>query len=150
MILYLDASALVKRYVQERGSEAVSEAIAMAQLTGTALLTRAEVAAALAKAIRTSTLTADEALSCLGRFRTDWPRLVRAHIGEATVARAEQLAWQHKLRGYDAVHLAAAVLWQEGLGESVTLATFDQQLWHAALHAGLKPYPADLTAMLAR
>ena len=50
MILYLDASALVKRYVAELGSPEVSAAISQAQVTGTVLLSRAEVEAALAKA----------------------------------------------------------------------------------------------------
>jgi len=52
MILYLDASALVKRYVTEPGSSEVSEAINRAEMAGTALVSRAEVAAALAKAAR--------------------------------------------------------------------------------------------------
>ena len=52
MILYLDASALVKRYVAEPGSVEVNEAISRAEVTGTALISRAEVAAALAKAVR--------------------------------------------------------------------------------------------------
>ena len=146
MILYLDSSALVKRYVQERGSQAVGDAITAAQLTATAVITRAEVGAALAKAIRTSALTSEEALASLDRFHQDWPRLVRTRVSEATVARAEQLAWQYNLRGYDAVHLASALLWQEGLGEPVTVAVFDHALWKAASQAGLLAYPADLLA----
>jgi hypothetical protein len=42
------------------------------------------------------------------------------------------------------VHLAAALLWQEGLEESVTLATFDRQLWEAGKQSGLTVFPADL------
>ena len=57
---------------------------------------------------------------------------------------ADQLAWQHNLRGYDAVHLASAVTWQEALGEVVTLATFDKQLWVAATRAGLVSWPESL------
>jgi hypothetical protein len=44
------------------------------------------------------------------------------------IARADILAWEHQLRGYDAVHLAAAVLWQEAIGAPVTMATFARQL----------------------
>jgi predicted nucleic acid-binding protein len=42
MILYLDASALVKRYVAEAGTEAVAQAIAEADVIGTSLIIRAE------------------------------------------------------------------------------------------------------------
>lgn len=144
MILYLDSSALVKRYVVEIGSQEVVEAIAQADITGTVVITRAEVAAALAKAVRMAALTQDEAQTCLERFRRDWPQLVRTRVTEATVARADQLAWQFQLRSYDAVHLAAAVLWQDALGELVTLATFDLKLRQAAAQSGLLTYPTDL------
>jgi predicted nucleic acid-binding protein len=50
MIPYLDASALVKRYVQEPGSEEVSRLIARARVVGTSAITRVEVTAALARA----------------------------------------------------------------------------------------------------
>ncbi|MCL5996710.1 MAG: type II toxin-antitoxin system VapC family toxin [Chloroflexi bacterium] len=60
---------------------------------------------------------------------------------KALMARADTLAWEHGLRGYDAVHLASAVIWREAPGESVTLATFDKQLWEAAPKAGLAIWP---------
>jgi predicted nucleic acid-binding protein len=49
VILYLDASALVKRYVAEPGSAEVAALIGRAQAVGTGVVSRAEVAAALAK-----------------------------------------------------------------------------------------------------
>lgn len=145
MILYLDSSALVKRYVIEIGSQEVVQAIAQADIAGTVVITRAEVAAAFAKAVRTAALPQNEAQICLERFRRDWPHLVRTRVTEATVARADQLAWRYQLRGYDAVHLAAAVLWQDALGEMVTMAAFDLKLWQAAGQAGLLTYPTDLS-----
>lgn len=144
MILYRDSSALVKRYVVEIGSEAVVQAIAQADAVGTAVIARAEVAAALAKAVRTATLSPDEALTCLKQFRSDWPHLVRSRVTETLVAYADRLVWHHQLRGFDAVHLAAALLWQDVLGETVTMATFDLKLWQAAAQSGLLAYPTDL------
>jgi hypothetical protein len=60
------------------------------------------------------------------------------------VERAEALAWEYGLRGYDAVHLASALTWQESVGEQIVLATFDEQLWEAAKRAGLKAWPDPL------
>ena len=48
MIVYLDASALVKRYVEEAGSDEVASLIDGATVVGTSIVSRAEVAAALA------------------------------------------------------------------------------------------------------
>jgi predicted nucleic acid-binding protein len=47
MIAYLDASALVERYVAERGSTEVATLLREAEAVGTALITLAEVGAAL-------------------------------------------------------------------------------------------------------
>ena len=148
MILYLDSSALVKRYVAEPGSAMVSEAISQAAIIGTGLISRAEVAAALAKAVRVGALTQGEAQAGLQAFRSDWPDLMRVQVTEAVVARADALAWERNLRGYDAIQLAAAIHWQEALGETVTIATFDRQLWAVAEQTGLTPYPPNLPMLL--
>jgi len=148
VILYLDASALVKRYVAEPGTSQVAEAIAGAEVAGTSLISRAETAAALAKAVRVGTLTREGAASTLQVFRSEWPNLVRVQATEMLVARADELAWELGLRGYDAVHLASALLWQDGMGERVTVATFDRQLWEAAEQRGLVPFPDDLPVTL--
>jgi predicted nucleic acid-binding protein len=148
MILYLDASSLVKRYVTELGSTEVSDAISSADVVGTALISRPEVAAALAKAIRIGALTQEEASACLQVFRKEWPDLMRVQVTEMIVTSADTLAWEHGLRGYDAVHLAAASLWQDALGEQVTFSTFDRRLWEAADRVGLALHPTGLPTLL--
>ncbi|MBI5304843.1 MAG: type II toxin-antitoxin system VapC family toxin [Chloroflexi bacterium] len=144
MFLYLDTSALVKRYVIEAGTAEVNQATARAETNGTVTITRVEVVAALAKAVRIGALEQTVALSNLQKFRNEWSDLTRIHVTDHLVMRADTLAWEHHLRGYDAVHLAAALVWQEGLGATVTIATFDQSLWLAAQKEGLAPFPADL------
>jgi predicted nucleic acid-binding protein len=141
MIVYLDASALVKRYVSEAGSREVDALLVPAAVAGTSVITRAEVAAALAKAMRVGLLTRDVATSAFQVFTVDWENLARLQMTEVLAARAATLAWEHGLRDYDAVHLAAALSWQEMLGEPVVLATFDRQLWQGAKTAGLRPWP---------
>jgi predicted nucleic acid-binding protein len=148
MILYLDASALVKRYVAEAGSAEVGSAISQAALKGTVLISRAEIAAAFGKAVRVGALKQEEALAALQVFRNDWIDLVRIQMTEMVIARADLLAWDHGLRGYDAVQLASALAWQDALGEQVTMATFDKHLWTVAESVGLVACPADLPAVL--
>ena len=142
MIVYLDASALVKRYVAETGSAEVESLIGEAQAIGTAVVSRAEVAAALAKAARVGLVTREAAAKALEAFNADWEHLIRLQLGEPLAARAATLAWEHGLRGYDAVHLAAALVWRETLGETVTVATYDRELWRGARAGGLSPWPA--------
>lgn len=144
MIVYLDASALVKRYVAELGSANVEELIGEARATGTAVLSRAEVSAALAKAARVGYVTRAAALKAMEAFNADWEHLIRLQFGEPLAARAGALAWEHGLRGYDAVHLATALVWRETLGEMVTVATYDRELWRGAKASGLSPWPTAM------
>ena len=144
MIAYLDASALVKRYLVERGSRETVALTAVSEMVATSIVTRAEVAAALAKAARVGIVTEDRARKAQRSLAGDWPDLVRVPVTEALVERAETLAWDHGLRSNDAVQLASALAWQESVGAEIMLATFDQQLWDAAPKAGLRAWPEKL------
>ena len=144
MIVYLDASAVVKRYLSESGSAQVASLIAEAQAIATAVISRAEVAAAFAKAARVGLVSRESALEALTAFNGDWQDLMRLQISDPLAARAGTLAWEHGLRGYDAVHLATALMWQETLGEMVTVATFDRELWRSAQSSGLSPWPTPM------
>ena len=144
MIAYLDASALVKRYVAEAGSAEVGGLIGQAEAAGTAIISRSEVAAALAKAVRMRLLPRDEAASALQVFNSEWESLVRLQMTEVLVFRAASLAWDHGLRGYDAAHLASALFWQDMLGAPVTVASYDRQRWEAAKATGLIAWPESL------
>ncbi len=144
MILYLDSSSLVKRYVSEARSQEVSDAISAAEAVATVVVTRAEISAALAKAVRMEALTPEEALASLQAFRQEWSDFVRVPATELVITRADTLAWEHGLRGYDAVHLSAASVWRDSMVEAVMLSTFDRRLWAAAKAIGLIVHPADL------
>ena len=144
MIVYFDTSALVKGYVQEAGS---SEVLAVLDNEGNSFgsvaVTQVEMASAIQRAIR-----AIGALTIPAKawqdFLDDWPGFSLIAISPELIERACRVAWEHKLRGYDSLHLAAALLWQEALGEKVTLATFDRDLWTAGRKAGMDVWPEGL------
>jgi predicted nucleic acid-binding protein len=141
MNLYLDTSALIKRYVEEPGSEDVLDWMDLADTIGTGLVTRAEVAAAITRAMRMNHLTEQVSVKALSKFRQEWVDFHRIPVNEELIARADFLACQHGLRGYNAVHLAAALIWQEALMLPVTLATYDQEFASAGEKSGLKILP---------
>ena len=143
-ILYLDTSALVKQYVLEAGSKDVQKLIRSADHSGTSLITRAEMASAMARAVRRKLLVSTEAEVAWNEFLTDWSSLSRLSVSRQIADRASTLAWEYTLRGYDAMHLASAVLWQETLETQITVATFDRELWSAAEQMGLTVWPDQL------
>jgi len=134
----------VKRHVAERGSRETADLTARAEVVATSLVSRAEVAAALAKAVRIRLLGAENARRAQRAFAAEWADIARVPITDALVSRAETLAWDYALRGYDAVQLASALMWQESVGVGITFATFDRSLWEAAQRAGLRAWPDSL------
>ena len=144
MILYLGSSAIVKQIVSEAGSAELLEAVQTADAVGTASISRAEVVAALRKAVRMQILAKAEGEGALRFFNKNWRDLIRTRVTERLVKHASELAWQHDLRGYDSVQLASVAAWQQALGHPVTLATFDRRLSQAARHIGFRTLPESV------
>ena len=144
MVLYLDTSALLKRYVAEPESADVITKMDQAIAITTVLITRTEVAAALGRAWREARVDAEGARRAEQEFLEDWADFGKIPVTEALAAHAGRLAWDHKLRAYDAVQLAAALRCQtvfSTLGEETVVACFDGKLGEAARNAGLDTWP---------
>jgi len=139
--VYADTSALVKLFVTEAGSKATRQRLNEAGLVATSLVARTELGAALARGSRMGYLSEEAATSARQRLEEVWPTWVRIAVDEELVRLGEALAWEHGLRGYDAVHLAAALAWQRAIDQPVSLVTFDRELWDAAEPAGLTAWP---------
>ena len=72
MFLYLDSSALVKRYIDEPHSEEVAHLMDETLAIGTSAISRVEVGAALARAARENRLDAE--CSRVGADACRWSR----------------------------------------------------------------------------
>jgi len=145
MNLYLDTSALVKLYIHEQGTDEVNHWIAQAAFTATSLITLAEANAALGRASRLKFISQGAAEDAIRLLRRQWLHYLKTPITEKTVARAAELAWNLGLRGYDAVHLASAELWQAALGLPVVLVTYDVQLAEGGRMIGMELFPSSGT-----
>jgi uncharacterized protein len=143
MNLYADTSALVKKYVMEAGSDQVIAYFDPYSIIGTAALTQAEMAAALAKAVRLGWVNETEILVAWQDFLSHWPAYTRLPVSTGIVERAASLAWRHGLRAYDSVHLACALAWKEMIGDEVVFACFDKNLLKAARQEGLQVWLKD-------
>ena len=144
MICYLDSNALVKLFVDEPGSAEVLQAIRIAHRIGTVAISRVEVIASFGKAFRLGWLSREHAVAARHQFVMEWRHYWHLRVSDSLIERAADLAWSYRLRGYDAVQLAAAMAWQEILGAPVSLITFDLRLWEATSRLGLDVYPQDL------
>lgn len=139
MILYLDTSAFLKLYLEEPESGTIRAAIDQADLTCTHMIAYAEMRAAFARATRMGRLSASESPATIREFEADWLKMDIIGIDEPLIRRAGALAEAYGLRGYDSVHLAAAIRACEAGGSSdiFVFAAFDKNLCAAADALGL-------------
>jgi uncharacterized protein len=141
---YLDSSALVKRYAREVGSAWIASLTdpASANSIFVALVTGAEMVAAVTRKMRTGAVPPNDAQVALstfkGHFKTEYLIVL---VPAAVVDLAMVVAERHGLRGYDAIQLASALTVQAELSSSgVTLTPFvsaDTHLNNAARSEGL-------------
>jgi len=115
---YADSSALVKRYVVETGSDWVQGLCAPAagHVIAFAHIGLIEIAAALAAKTRQGVLPTsvrDGLLRDLRRDGRDQYWLI--DVDHEIVLQAIELTRRHKLRGYDAAHLACAIFLRDTL-----------------------------------
>jgi predicted nucleic acid-binding protein len=129
--LYLDTSALVKIYVDEPGRAALMRQIDAASTVATVRIAYAEARAAFARKRRERGLDARSLRRVVESLDQDWPTFGVVEVNEPLVRRAGSLAERHDLRGYDAIHLAAAVV-LEREGAEVSFGCFDEHLRRAA------------------
>ena len=113
-----DASGLVKRYVDEAGSDWVRAIVdlAAANIISIADITRAEVTSALARRAREGVITLDERDELIQTFRAHCAmqyRIVPTQPGIIDLAIA--LLQRHPLQAYDAIQLASASIVNQAL-----------------------------------
>ena len=126
MSTYVDASAVVKLYVQESDSEQAAELLRVPWATGRHTLV--EVRRALAQ-----TLDGGELEIARERFATDWEVTFVVELDDVTCETAAQLAESTGARTLDALHLGAAVTLGDG---KLPFVTFDLRLAEAARSLG--------------
>jgi uncharacterized protein len=135
VILYLDTSSLVKTYLEELHSDLVRDWVKEAACVATSRVAYAEALSAFARRHIQGDVE-DEKFELVQEVLTvDWTRFILVPVREK---KAGALAVKHLLRGFDAIHLAAASdLPAAFRGEPVMFSSFDTRLLGAARAEGL-------------
>ena len=150
-MLYLDSSALVKRYVQEKGSKAVTSRFERGETIYTSVLSFAEVHAAIGRKYREKNLKASEKEKLVYEFQADWFfSLNILEFTTTTMLALPSLCEQYSLKASDAVHLSAAFWLKDAIrvhakgfddsGNIVEFGVSDRRLGEAALKCGFQVF----------
>ena len=153
-MLYLDSSALFKRYQNEPGTEALNAKLRQEakglRSVFTSVLTYAEIHAAFARRAREKLLSAEEAAAVQGEFDTDWVLSISPiDLATGVLVSVRDLVRSFPLRGADAIHLASA-LWLRDMSRlgmkvdqyagPVVFVSSDKQLAKAAAKSHLEVF----------
>jgi predicted nucleic acid-binding protein len=149
-MLYLDASALMKRYVTEKGSGALNARFERGEDIFTSLLSFGEIHTAIARAHRMKKLTTEELTRVREEFLNDWLfGLSAIEVNVNTMSALPGLVESYPLRAADAVHLSAAFWLRDTLRlrghrplpkDEMEFGVADKRLAEAAAKCGLSVF----------
>jgi len=142
MILYLDTSALLKRYFKEPYSNELLSKWNEATQIITSSVAYAETMASLYRKKREVDLSSKVFNKLVNSFHLDWETFIRVEVNEDLNETIHKVVARHPLRGFDAIHLASAIITHERISEAFLFACFDQKLINGAQMEGLATFPA--------
>ncbi len=131
--VFLDSSALAKRYIEEQGSNRLEEILSSASSLGVSILCVSEVVSALCRRRREKSLSPQQYLQAKGALFEDIEDSSIVNVTDRVVARAVELLERWSLRSSDSLHIASAVEWSADLFVSA-----DKPQCAAALGSGLR------------
>ena len=145
MILYLDTSALVKRYFKEPFSDEIISQWKKAEGIVTSSVAYAEAMACFCRKKREGKLEDELIKTITGSFRRDWNSFIRVEVTDDLNEHIDKTVREYPLRGFDAIHLASAMVVFEKLADDFLFACFDYNLMRAAQSEGFKTFPSKQT-----
>jgi predicted nucleic acid-binding protein len=134
-MLFLDTSALVKRYVLEPGSQLVADVMAQDTEWVASAVAHAEGSVTLCH----SRLDAEALVAAQRELDEDWQRFRVVPLDAECLSLAVELGCAYQLRTLDAIHLAAA----RRLPAHFRVVTFDQRQASAAIGLGMEVVPTQ-------
>lgn len=128
MTLYLDASALLKRYIAEPDSAEAVQVISRYRVLATSRIAEVEVRRNLARLLEGPALRSAQV-----QFKKDLGSLTLVAVDDLACSEASRIAEETGCRSLDAIHLAAV----RRLGASTVILTYDHRQAQAASSLGL-------------
>ena len=134
---YFDTSALIKRYIREKGSARVLSLLRRHDLLSSAI-TPVEVMSALCRRKRHGDLSDEDFAATLSRVQGERTRWELVELGRTVLSRAEGIVQGIvPMRSLDAIHVASLVTFQAASGTRIPFVTGDDRQREAAAYIGL-------------
>lgn len=139
-MIYFDSSALVKRYVEEDGSDTVESILSDNEDVDiiTSKLTYAEMHSAFKRKEREGNISEKQLNEGVNNFEEDWKQLLNVEIHDELLPVIKKVIHKYTLRGADAIHLSSALWFNKLVRTDVTFVASDKNLLKVAISEGLQ------------
>ena len=137
-MIYLDSSALVKRYLQEDGTDVIQSLLRETEVFATSKLTYPEILSAFMKKRRVGEINRKTLEAVIDKFENDWEKIFVIEFHNELLPGVKKLIEKYPLRGADALHLASALWLDNTLKMGLTFVASDIGLLKAARSEALK------------
>lgn len=133
MIAYFDSSSIVKWFFDEQYADLARDIRDAKSIAFTSFIAFPEVMSAINRAWRGGQCLKKEMEIIRSEFHRIWPDFKWIKVTESLMYHAGQLVFTYNLKGFDAIHLASALLlMEEGEGVDIFFSCFDKRLNQAA------------------
>jgi uncharacterized protein len=136
-MIYMDTSALAKRYLEESGTETIQTIVADAEVIATSKLAYPEMLSAFMRKHRSGEIKRKPLHTVLARFQSDWENLLIVDFHDELLPIIKRLMERLPLKGADSVHLSSALWLEKVSSASVTFVASDANLIQAAKLEGM-------------
>ncbi|MGA2731803.1 MAG: type II toxin-antitoxin system VapC family toxin [Syntrophobacteraceae bacterium] len=131
-MIYFDSSALVKRYIEEKGSDKVNALLEEKSVAATSRLTYAEILAAITRRHKTGDIETPAFEKIKKAFKADWKSFTVVEMRTEVFEFVDTVIDRHALKGADSVHLSTALWLKQTMKEDVIFVASDLELLKAA------------------
>lgn len=137
-MIYLDSSALVKRYIEEKGSDKVNALLQQAPVAAASRLAYPEILAAITRRHKAGDIETPAFERVRKNFKADWTSFVVIEMRAEVFVFIDRIIEKHALKGADSVHLSTALWLKDVMKEDVVFVASDMELLKAAEAEKLK------------
>jgi len=137
-MVYLDSSALIKRFIAEKGSAYVDHILERHRPILTSRLSYLEIYSCLARLKRERSLSERAYASISKQFEKEFLSYRRVELTRELFEIARPLIEKYPLRSLDAIQLASATRLRRVAGDSLIFGCADRRLLEAASEEGFQ------------
>ena len=132
MISYFDTSAIVKFYINETGSDVLREIFDKSEIFVTSEIAYIETVSAFIRINNEKLISDIDLKNLLSDFKNNWNDFFTLKIDFNIFRKAGLLIEKYKLRSYDSLHLASAMIFRKRINKKVNFYSWDKNLNNAA------------------